>query len=265
MIRALGPSMNMGATLSAATGSNVGRGVLMSNAVFRRSPSGFRLAFRKLTKPLLRHPTIVAGTSVSLRYMIGDLLVQKVTTDEDIDPVRTLLFGTFGMAYASTIGYTVYNRLYACRLFVGRPLLTAAVDVVTHMPLLYFPAFYIIREMALCPDRRLITEQPLSLIKSGLATARQNSFDDIKAGVGFWFPCHVVNFMFFPLHLRQPIMAFVGLAWAMLLSTMRGSKADLKSTTSSKPLSGNVALTTHIMEDWKTFSTPTGFTVSIGL
>lgn len=265
MIRALGPSMNMGATLTAATGSNMGRGVLTSRAVVRRRPSSFQLAFRKISKPLLRHPTVLAGTSVSLRYMIGDLVVQKLTCDDDIDPVRTLLFGTFGLTYASTIGYTVYNRLYACRFFAGRPLLTAAVDVVSHMPLLYFPAFYVIREMALCPDRRLITEQPLSLVKAGLATARQNAYGDFKAGAGFWFPCHVINFVFFPLHLRQPVMAFVGLAWAMLLSTMRGATHDSTSPEVSDKTNAKNGLAKHVMEDWKTFSTPGGFKVSIGL
>lgn len=156
-----------------------------------------------------------------MRYILGDCCVQYAC-DEPWDPVRTLLFASFGFSYASTAGYVVYNRIYALRALATRPVLTAFIDCLTNMPMLYFPAFYVAREFALCTDNRGI-EDPLAVAKSGLARARGNLGEDIVMGGAFWFPFHIVNFTLFPIHLRQPVMAVVGFGWATLLSLVRGN------------------------------------------
>lgn len=64
---------------------------------------------------------------------------------------RSLLFSAFGFFYASSIGYTVYNRVYPRLFGAGRPVTTALCDIMTNCPFLYFPMFYVAKAFAFTP------------------------------------------------------------------------------------------------------------------
>lgn len=89
-------------------------------------------------------------------------------------------------------------------------------DQCVHHPLLYFPAFYITRE---------VVEHGASAgaVQAALAKYSTNVREDMLALWKLWVPVTCLNFAFSPMWLRIPVVATTSLAWTAILSAMRGA------------------------------------------
>mmetsp|Transcript_2566 Transcript_2566/g.5072 ORF Transcript_2566/g.5072 Transcript_2566/m.5072 type:complete len:242 (+) Transcript_2566:78-803(+) len=177
-----------------------------------------------VSKRARAYPVATSGLVIGVRYAVGDGVVQAMSGDS-WDVRRTALFAAFGSTYAMTFGYGVYNVLYPALMPKGRPILNALIDCCTNSPFLYFPVYYIFREFAYeaTPETRA---QPVEVVKNGLSKWKEALPRDFKACFLFWLPVNSLNFWIVPLHFRQPFMAVVGFAWAMILSNSRGSRDE---------------------------------------
>lgn len=208
-----------------------------------------------------RHMFLVAGGVIGGRYLVGDALVQAVQGYENgrfkkdwLDLRRSMSFGAFGAAYAP-LGVLFYNKLYPF-LLGARPFLTAMVDVTTQGPFLYFPMYYVCKEMVFAEPEELKGDV-VGVARRGLAHYSHNFWDDMKLYWSVWIPFHVMNFKFFSKAARMPVMAAQGLFWVAALSVLRGGKQtvtdededDTTSTTTAvrQPVVVNVNVTRAVM------------------
>lgn len=164
----------------------------------------------------------------------SDLLVQKVVEQrEKVDWKRNAAFAAFGFIYLGGVQYTLYVPVFG-RLFPGaatfaaKPLTQKFKDVrgmfhlaaqtfldqCVHHPLMYFPAFYITRELVMNSDKPDFYRV--------LADYQRNMKDDLLALWKIWVPATMFNFAFMPMHFRIPFVAGVSLLWTCVLSAMRG-------------------------------------------
>uniref|UniRef100_A0A7S3YJ58 Uncharacterized protein n=2 Tax=Lotharella globosa TaxID=91324 RepID=A0A7S3YJ58_9EUKA len=176
---------------------------------------------RQVNKAARLNPVLFAGASIGLRYLLGDGLVQKMEGGS-WDVRRSVIFGLFGFAYGSTVGYGVYNILYPRFAPPGWPLGTAIFDVLTNTPFIYFPMYYFVY---VAIDDNMM-HGPAEYIKRGLKLHRENFREDAKAAAMFWIPVHWLNFKMVPLHLRMPFMGLIGFSWAVILSAQRGMRSN---------------------------------------
>ena len=188
----------------------------------------------KLSRIPTQHP-LAFGVGVSTaKTMFSDAVVQKVVErKEEIDWKRNMAFGAFGFFYLGGVQYALYVPVFG-RLFPnaasfaaktirekmkdmkGIAALSAQVflDQMVHHPLMYFPAFYITRELVMhsdAPD-----------VKSALMSYKDNMKEDLIALWKVWVPSTFVNFAFMPMWGRIPWVAGTSLLWTMILSAMRG-------------------------------------------
>ncbi|GAX83203.1 hypothetical protein CEUSTIGMA_g10629.t1 [Chlamydomonas eustigma] len=162
-----------------------------------------------------------------------DLLVQKVIEKrEEIDWRRNSAFAAFGLFYLGGVQYAIYvpifGRLFPnAASFAAKPVVEKLkdapgirslfsqlfLDQCVHHPLLYFPLFYIIKDVVTndAPD-------PIKAVNRFI----KNSREDMIALWKIWVPSTFLNFAFMPMHLRIPWVATTSLAWTCILSAMRG-------------------------------------------
>ncbi|GAB5359511.1 hypothetical protein AAMO2058_000550300 [Amorphochlora amoebiformis] len=174
---------------------------------------------RRLTRKAKRYPITTAGITLGARYGLGDMMVQ-LAGDEPWDPSRTLMFVTFGSTYACTFGYGIYNVLYPRFFPRNLPVLNAAFDCMLNSPFIYFPIYYIYRELTITIKEG--RKDFNTVFSRGLTTWKEGFWTDVKAVTAFWLPMNSFNFWIVPLHFRQPFMAVAGMCWAMILSNLRG-------------------------------------------
>ena len=169
----------------------------------------------------------------------SDLLVQKVVErKEKVDWKRNAAFAAFGFVYLGGIQYSLYvpifGRLFpnAAR-FAAKPInqklkdargmlqlgIQVFLDQCVHHPLMYFPAFYITKELVMCGSKNADGKPDISRV---LSEYRANMKEDLLALWKIWVPCTIFNFAFMPMHLRIPFAAGVSLLWTAVLSAMRG-------------------------------------------
>eukprot|EP00934_Nitzschia_sp_Nitz4_P004756 Nitzschia sp. Nitz4//scaffold39_size137210//65978//67336//NITZ4_003203-RA/size137210-processed-gene-0.90-mRNA-1//1//CDS//3329550395//4746//frame0 len=173
---------------------------------------------------------ILSGCKTSF----SDLLVQKVVERrEEVDWKRNAAFAAFGFVYLGGVQYTLYVPIFGrmfphAATFAAKPLrqklsdakgmfqLAAQtfLDQCVHHPLMYFPAFYMTKEIV------MNTENPdfVRVLKG----YQQNMKEDLLALWKIWVPATMFNFAFMPMHFRIPFVAGVSLLWTMVLSAMRG-------------------------------------------
>jgi hypothetical protein len=94
-------------------------------------------------------------------------------------------------------------------------------DQCVHHPLLYFPTFYVTREVI---ERGLSGDS----VQSALSKYRVNMSEDMVALWKVWVPVTCFNFAFSPMWLRIPVVATTSLAWTAILSAMRGASTELE-------------------------------------
>ena len=88
---------------------------------------------------------------------------------------------------------------------------------------MYFPAFYITREV-------ISAGASADSVRAALAKYRANAAEDMVALWKVWVPVTCLNFAFSPMWLRIPVVATTSLAWTAILSAMRGASAELEAS-----------------------------------
>ncbi len=181
----------------------------------------------------IRYPLAFGVVLSGFKTSFSDLLVQKVVERrEKVDWRRNAAFAAFGFVYLGGVQYTLYvpvfGRLFPnAAKFAAKPLSQKVTDVqgmiqlaaqtfldqCIHHPLMYFPAFYVTKELVMSnsPD-----------VMKVLRNYKKNMKEDLLALWKIWVPATMFNFAFMPMHLRIPFVAGVSLLWTCILSAMRG-------------------------------------------
>jgi len=181
-----------------------------------------------LRRLCVRFDSAVARNALAFSVFVGgaknasiDLGVQAATGG-DIDWRRVGVFGTFGFFYVGGAQFIIINRLLP-RLLPGllqghvRPAFKAmAFDQALHMPFMYLPVFYCIRELG---------EASGSLsaaVNKGMEAWRSNVASDTKVQLCLFVPFQLMNFTMVPPHFRVPSLIAFGMIWVGFLSYSRG-------------------------------------------
>ena len=174
-------------------------------------------------------PTAVAVGAT--KNCVCDYAVQKAT-EERVCWRRNLCFTAFGAIYVGGVQYFIFNRIFP-RLIPGlaatraertkSAVATAVVlDNGVHIPFLYLPGFYCMREAAYSPPERPAAETIDAALQNYVANVKQDAL--MQAGV--LVPVQIVNFAFMPPHMRVPLVVLGGAVWVSLLSFFRGANAS---------------------------------------
>ena len=214
---------------------------MVSSIVARGSSSSISTASRVWSRAKtvpIKYPLAFGVVLSGFKTSFSDLLVQKVVErKEKIDWRRNASFAAFGFLYLGGIQYALYvpifGRLFPnAAKFAAKPLkqkvkdgaglfnlgLQTFLDQCIHHPLMYFPAFYITRELVMGAKN----DSGKPEIGRVLNEYRKNMKEDLIALWKIWVPATLFNFAFMPMHLRIPFAAGVSLLWTCILSTMRG-------------------------------------------
>ena len=201
------------------------------------------LSFSRVA-PLLRraaavpvaHPLAFGMVFTGAKTALADWMVQKCIEErEQLDRRRTLSFGVYGLLYLGGFQWWLYCR--ACPKwfpgtaeFVAKPLRARlrdtwgqrqvlkfwCFDQFVYGPLLYWPAFYVIKECV----------QGGGDIRAALQLYRRNATEDVYAGIQFWGPVAAINYTVMPMYARIPFVGAVSLVWCCILSFRRGRGAE---------------------------------------
>lgn len=215
---------------------------LLSNLVSERNKLSTESHLWSRTKAIPAKYPLAFGVIVSgFKTSFSDLLVQKVVNqNEIIDWRRNAAFATFGFIYLGGIQYALYVPIFGklfpnAARFAAKPLkekfkdipglcnvgLQTLLDQCVHHPLMYFPAFYITKEIVM-GGRDNGKKLDINRV---LTNYRNNMKEDLIALWKIWVPAMFFNFAVMPMHLRIPFTGFVSLLWTCLLSAMRGGDA----------------------------------------
>ena len=95
-----------------------------------------------------------------------------------------------------------------------------ALDSFVHMPFLYLPTFYCMREMAMSTQPSPTASE---VITGGLRCYQNNFISDVSVQAAIFVPVQALNFGWNPPHLRVPTVVTAGVVWISVLSLFRGS------------------------------------------
>ena len=194
------------------------------------------------------------GATRSVCDVLVQTTVDRKTFPDEIDWRRTGLFATFGFVFVGAWQYALYSRFLprvftSTASFVAKPLreklkdrrgmremwCQVGVENLVNQPLLHFPVFYSLKHLIETPSA-----SPIECLENGARTAWQNVVPDNKASLAVWVPAQVVNFGFFPVQLRVPVMAVFGMTWTSWLSWKRGA-LSVSSDGNDQPLAAAAA------------------------
>ena len=151
------------------------------------------LLLRGFDSFVLRNPLLFSAGFGTTKNVVADLLIQKqVERRESIDWRRLGTFASFGAVWVGAGQYMLFNKLLP-RAFPGLlqgKLLPAgcavAFDQLVHMPFMYLPFFYSIREFAYGEGG---FDQ--ACIEGGLAAWKTNVIEDMAAQWALFVPLQV--------------------------------------------------------------------------
>lgn len=179
----------------------------------------------------MEHPFKFGCVFSCFKTSFSDWLVQsQVERREQIDWTRNGTFALFGLGYLGGVQYSIYVPFFS-RLFPGAASYAAAplsakikdvagtrnmlmqvgLDQFVHHPLMYFPAFYGLKEVV-----------KGGTVSDGIAKYQKNYKEDLVALWKLWVPSTIINFAFMPMALRIPWVASTSLIWTCIISYMRG-------------------------------------------
>jgi glycine cleavage system regulatory protein len=191
-------------------------------------------AFRNLKRIPIQYPFAFGVTISTAKTSFSDLLVQKVIENKkEIDWKRNLAFCSFGCFYLGGVQYALYVPIFG-RMFPNAASFAAKtlkqklkdtkgqialisqvfIDQCVHHPLLYFPVFYMTKEV--------VTSSGNPDFKKALSQYKENMKEDLKALWKIWIPATLCNFAFMPMWARIPTVAATSMIWTCVLSAMRG-------------------------------------------
>jgi len=186
-----------------------------------RPAARFFQVIPKLFRATEKRPLTVGAITAGFLGSVGDAVSQKYYGGQ-FDWKRNIIFGIHGTLYIGIFQYMLWNCCFTtvtgmvCRTASAATALMVTMDLLLHIPFIYFPIFYCMKEVM----------QTNKLNKEVMATAftkwRKNLEEDVKACWGMWAPIQAITFSVVPLHLRVPFVSVVNFCWTVILSTMRG-------------------------------------------
>eukprot|EP00527_Entomoneis_sp_CCMP2396_P003509 CAMPEP_0198151686 /NCGR_PEP_ID=MMETSP1443-20131203/56617_1 /TAXON_ID=186043 /ORGANISM="Entomoneis sp., Strain CCMP2396" /LENGTH=435 /DNA_ID=CAMNT_0043817441 /DNA_START=119 /DNA_END=1422 /DNA_ORIENTATION=- len=197
------------------------------------APVVARTLFSRIKTIPMEYPFAFGVVFSGFKTSFSDLMVQKVVEQrEQVDWKRNAAFAAFGFFYLGGVQYAIYVPFFS-RIFPTAKTFSAQpwrqkikdfrgmfecgaqvfIDQCIHHPLMYFPAFYITKEL-------VMREKPD--IMACLREYQGNMNEDLQALWKIWVPATLFNFAFMPMWARIPVAATTSLVWTMILSTMRG-------------------------------------------
>lgn len=169
----------------------------------------------------------------------ADLMTQVVAERKkwsEIDWKRNGIFVVFGFVYLGGFQYylmvTKYRQWFPTMdrfaklslrdKFKDIPgLLDAAkmvlFDICIHMPMMYFPTYYTVKEFV-----GGSSYNPIQWAQDGLTKYSKNVKEDLSAMVKLWGPSDCIQFIL-PVHIRMPFRHIVSFFWTAYVSFTRGS------------------------------------------
>ena len=176
----------------------------------------------------------VAAAKTSAADMMTQTVVEKKSFPNGIDWKRNASFTVFGFAYLGGFQYWLQVNMFR-KMFVGMDKVAEmplskklvdpsalsviakqiAFDIAIHMPFMYFPTFYCVKELVQGPPGGNVVVDVLSKYK-------ENWVVDQTAMVKVWLPADVVFFSG-PLWLRLPLRHVVSFGWTAYVSFLRGA------------------------------------------
>lgn len=199
------------------------------------------------------HPFAFQLAIATGKTSAADLMCQMVAERKSLNEVdwkRNAVFVVFGFAYLGCFQYyiqvTKYRQWFptmdrfaklpfAEKLKDTAGILDAAkmvlFDVVVHLPLMYFPTYYAVKESVGGQ-----TWNPVDWVKDGVTKYANNAQEDLTAMIKLWGPSDCVQFVL-PVHIRLPFRHVVSFFWTAYVSFTRGAiepaeKSTEKSETS---------------------------------
>ena len=173
-------------------------------------------------------PIALATLTGGLRCVAGDEIAQRVVERRaQPDRWRTLAFAAFGLGWCGVAQYAIYSKLLpaAARTITRAGLWKAgwptelAIESLCTNVLLYYPAFYFAHACA----RAKSVVPPAQVYDRW----KENILEDTLSCASFWVPANAINFKFVPVNYRASYINFVGVAWLVILSRMRGQDGEV--------------------------------------
>jgi len=90
-------------------------------------------------------------------------------------------------------------------------------DVLIHLPLIYFPTYYTVKEFV-----GGSSWNPIDWAVDGCTKYKKNFTEDFSAMIKLWGPADCVQFVL-PLHIRMPFRHAVSFFWTAYVSFTRGT------------------------------------------
>ena len=178
---------------------------------------------RRLNAAAARRPLLASLIATGAKASAADAIVQLALERRGaLDRRRNAAFAAFGFAYQGGFQYFLVNVVVE-RLAPGKAALAVLKKVLLMNfvcdPLLFFPAFYTMREA--------MATQALdgSTVTAALAKYRANCWADWRTTWSIWLAGHAVTWGIMPRHLRMPWVAGLSFAYVAVLSATRGDLA----------------------------------------
>jgi hypothetical protein len=203
-----------------------------SSASVSKSSSGI-MAFPK------EHPFAFQMIVATLKTSAADIVCQTVAERKslsEIDWRRNGIFVVFGFAYLGGFQwYLLVNKYrqwfptmdrFAKLSFAEKIKDTAGMmeagkmvlfDVIVHLPMIYFPAYYTVKEFVSGKSWN-----PVDWAKDGCTKYYGNIKEDLTAMISLWGPSDCVQFVL-PMYIRMPFRHLVSFFWTAYVSYTRGS------------------------------------------
>lgn len=169
----------------------------------------------------------------------ADIMVQVVAERKKFDEIdwkRNGVFVLFGFAYLGGFQYWLMINKYrqwfptmdrfgklsfAEKLKDTAGILDAAkmvvFDVVVHLPMMYFPTYYTVKEAV-----NNESYNPIDWAKDGVTKYAGNMKEDLTAMIKLWGPSDCIQFVL-PTHIRMPFRHMVSFFWTAYVSFTRGA------------------------------------------
>ena len=177
----------------------------------------------------------------------ADLMVQlgpERKSWQEIDWKRNGIFVIFGFAYLGGFQYYLMVNKYrqwfptmdafaklsfAEKLKHKAGLIDAAkmvlFDVTVHLPLMYFPTYYTVKEFVSNPSYN-----PIDWVSHGVSKYYNNMQEDLSAMIKLWGPSDCVQFVL-PIYIRMPFRHMVSFFWTAYVSFTRGKIEEEEDST----------------------------------
>lgn len=196
-----------------------------------------------------RKPRIFNILIATCKTWMADAVVQYLESRRchtwSFDWQRSVAFAIFGFLYIGLLQWALYVSLLTsvfpdAMVFANSPLSAKLVNKAGQIELvgqvladcfftvlIYFPVFYIIKELMQSGG------SVSSRIQAGLSKYWKNIVQDNLASLALWIPANFIIFAA-PMFLRMPLEHGVSFAWTMFMSARRGAtneqetKLDMK-------------------------------------